>query len=118
MSVRAWRSVDSGVQARLLSHDRYCKLQGAEVIHKVEGNAGCTDIARNRPDSVWSKTPGTYTSALHRNLEIPRLAWADGGTGPRCESQGSTIAMNGRGKSDRSIVPKKRRTRAGDTPIV
>ena len=93
------------------------EVQGAHAVPKAEGNTGCSDIARYRSGLAWSETPSTYTSSLHRNREIPRLAWADGGTGPRCESQGSTTAMNGCGKSDRSIVPKKRRTRAGETPV-
>jgi len=109
-------ALTGGVRAGLLSHERYGKLQGAHAVHKVEGNTGCSDIARYRPDPAWSETPGTYTSFLHGNREVPWLAWADGAQGPRWESQGSTTAMNGRGKSDRSILPYKRRTKAGETP--
>jgi hypothetical protein len=30
----------------LFSGKRYCKLQGADAVHEVEGNIGCIDIAR------------------------------------------------------------------------
>jgi RNA-directed DNA polymerase len=109
-------ALTGGVRAGLLSHERTCKLQGADTVLKVEGNTGCSDIARYRLGLAWSETPGTYTSSLHGNREVPRLAWADGAQGLRCESQGSTTAMNGCGKSDRPIVPEKRRTKAGETP--
>ena len=34
------------VRAGLLSRERYCKLQGADAVHKVEGNTGCIATAR------------------------------------------------------------------------
>jgi len=39
-------ALTGGVRAGLLSRERYCKLQDADAVHKVEGNTGCTDIAR------------------------------------------------------------------------
>ena len=34
------------VRAGLLSRERCCKLQGADAVHKVEGNTDCNDTAR------------------------------------------------------------------------
>jgi hypothetical protein len=45
--------------------------------------------------------------------EIPSLARSRMRSGPRRESPGSTTPMNGHGKSDRSIVPKKLANKAG-----
>jgi hypothetical protein len=39
-------ALTGGVRAGLLSRERSCKLQGADAVHKVEGNTGCIDIAR------------------------------------------------------------------------
>ena len=41
-------ALSGGVQAGLLSRERYCKLQNADAGHKVEGNTGFIDIARCR----------------------------------------------------------------------
>jgi hypothetical protein len=39
-------ALTGGVWAGLLSRERYCKLQGADTVHKVEGNTDCIDMAR------------------------------------------------------------------------
>ena len=39
-------ALTGGVWAGLLSRERCCKLQGADAVHKVEGNTGCIDTAR------------------------------------------------------------------------
>ena len=39
-------ALTGGVWAGLLSRERYCKLQGADAVHKVEGNTGRIDTAR------------------------------------------------------------------------
>jgi hypothetical protein len=39
-------ALTGGVRAGLLSRERYCKLQGADAVHKVEGTTGCNDTAR------------------------------------------------------------------------
>ena len=39
-------ALTGGVWAGLLSRERCCKLQGADAVHKVEGNTGCIDMAR------------------------------------------------------------------------
>ena len=39
-------ALTGGVRAGLLSRERCGKLQGADAVHKVEGNTGCIDIAR------------------------------------------------------------------------
>ena len=39
-------ALTGGVWAGLLSRERYCKLQGADAVHKVEGNTGSIAIAR------------------------------------------------------------------------
>ena len=67
-------ALTGGVRAGLLSHERYFKLQGAHAVLRAEGNTGCSDIARYRPGPAWSETPSTYTSSLHGNREVPRLA--------------------------------------------
>ena len=66
-------ALTGGVQAGLLSHERN-KLQGAHAVPKAEGNTGCSDIARYSSGLAWSETPSTYTSSLHGNREVPRLA--------------------------------------------
>ena len=42
----ACEALTGGVRAGLLSRERCCKLQGADAVHKVEGNTGCIDTAR------------------------------------------------------------------------
>ena len=39
-------ALTGGVWAGLLSRERCCKLQGADAVHKVEGNTDCNDTAR------------------------------------------------------------------------
>ena len=39
-------ALTGGVWAGLLSRERCGKLQGADAVHKVEGNTGCIDTAR------------------------------------------------------------------------
>ena len=70
-------ALTGGVRAGLLSHER-SKLQGAHAVPKAEGNTDCSDIARYSSGLAWSETPSTYTSSLHGNREVPRLALADG----------------------------------------
>ncbi len=41
-------ALTGGVWAGLLSRERYCKLQGADAVHKEEGNTDCIDIALRR----------------------------------------------------------------------
>ena len=62
------------VRAGLLSRERYCKLRGADAVHKAEGNTGLHRYREMRSDPAWSKTPSTYVSSLHGNREVPCLA--------------------------------------------
>ena len=39
-------ALTGGVRAGLLSRERCSKLQGADAVHKVEGNTSCIDTAR------------------------------------------------------------------------
>ena len=39
-------ALTGGVRTGLLSRERCCKLQGADAVHKVEGNTGCIDTER------------------------------------------------------------------------
>ena len=56
---------------------------------------------------AWSQTLCTYGSYTRGSREIPPLA-LKAFQGPRCESERSTTAMHGDGKSDRLIVAEKR----------
>ena len=66
-------ALTGGVRAGLLSRER-SELQGAHAVPKAEGNTGCSDIARYSSGLAWSETPSMYTSSLHGNREVPRLA--------------------------------------------
>src|SRR6185436_3146817 len=62
--------------------------------------------------STRSKTPYTYGRTTHGSREVPRTD-CTGRCSPHREVQGRTPMMNGRGKSDRSIVPRKSPNKAG-----
>jgi hypothetical protein len=57
-------ALTGGVRAGLLSPERYCKLQGADAVHKVEGNTDCIDIAR-RSWALRGQRPRARTQAPH-----------------------------------------------------
>jgi hypothetical protein len=61
------------VRAGLLSRERYCKLRGADAVHKSGRQHWSYRYREIRLGSAWSKTPSTYGSSLHGNREIPRL---------------------------------------------
>jgi hypothetical protein len=61
------------VRARLLSRERYCKLRGADAVHKSGRQHWSYRYREIRLGSAWSKTPSTYVSSLHGNREVPRL---------------------------------------------
>ena len=64
-------------------------------------------ICKNDSAPAWSETLCTYGSYLHGSREIPPLTLGMF-HGPRCESERSTTAMYGDGKSARLIVAEKR----------
>jgi RNA-directed DNA polymerase len=100
-------ALTGGVRAGLLSRERYCKLQGADAVPKVEGNTGCIDTARcswtqrgQRPRArTQAPCTGTGRSHVWPHNEVRAV-------NPN-ESQGSTTAMNERGKPDSPVVPGK-----------
>ena len=52
----------------LFSGKRYCKLQGVDAVHEVEGNIGCIDIAR----CIWTlqgQRTRAHTQAFAREKE-------------------------------------------------
>ena len=79
------------VRAGLLSRERYCKLRGADAVHKSGRQHWSYRYREIRVDSAWSKTPSTYVSSLRGNREVPYLALLDGGKvraeNPRGERQ-------------------------------
>ena len=66
------------VRAGQLSRERYCKLWGADAVHKSGRQYWSYRYREMWLDPAWSKTPGTYRSSLCGNREIPRLASGDG----------------------------------------
>ncbi len=67
-------ALTGGVRAGLLSRERYCKLQGADVVPYSGRHYQPYRYREMRVDPAWSKTPSTYVSSLHGNREVPRLA--------------------------------------------
>ena len=75
-------ALTGGVQAGLLSRERCCKLQGADAVHKVEGNTGCIDTARcswtlrgQRPRArTQALCTGTLRSHVWPHNEVRALA--------------------------------------------
>ena len=62
------------VRAGLLSRERYCKLWGADVVHKSGRQHRAHRYREMCLDPAWSKTPSTYGSSSRGNREVPRLA--------------------------------------------
>ena len=62
-------ALTGGVRAGLLSRERYGKLQGADAVHKVEGNTGCrrTDVATLRREP-GGKPSGSIGEAATRGV--------------------------------------------------
>ena len=58
-------ALTGGVWAGLLSRERYCKLQGADAVHKVEGNTGCIDT-RDAVGPCVVRDPGHVHKLLAR----------------------------------------------------
>ena len=61
------------VRAGLLSRERYCKLRGADAVHKSGRQHRPYRYREIRLGPAWSKTPSTYVSSLHGNREVPCL---------------------------------------------
>ena len=80
-------------------------VRGRQHRARRQGEA-CPVPARSENLSMW----GRFSRG---SREISGLARRKSPTGPRCESLGSTIAMNDPEKSDRPIVSKKRANKAG-----
>ena len=67
-------ALTGGVRAGLLSRERSCKLQGADVVPYSGRQHQPYRYREMWLDPAWSKTPSTYVSSLHGNREVPRLA--------------------------------------------
>jgi hypothetical protein len=66
------------VRAGLLSRERYCRLRGADAVHKSGRQHWSHRYREMWLGPAWSKTPSTYVSSLRGNREVPCLASGDG----------------------------------------
>jgi len=88
-------------------------IRGADGVETTGRQHITSRYRERRNDPAWSKTLRTYGSLPHGNREISRLTsfgWLRGSHG---ESQGNTVVMNEREKSDRPIVPRKLPNKGG-----
>ncbi len=100
----AWRA--GGPAGRAIEPRNLFILREADLV-MAGGRQHCARrIGKVRVAPARSESLCMWGSFSRGSREIPRPAQLDG-CRPRCESPGSNAAMNGRGKSDRPIVPEK-----------
>ena len=81
-------------------------LRGADAV-EISGRPHLRRrFGKTLRDPARSQTPSMYGNTLRGNREIPRSSAASTSR-PHREVQGRTPMMNGRGKSDSSVVPEK-----------
>ena len=108
----AGEALTGGRAGQVLSRESKNKLRGADVVVGPEGNMEAIVIARSftppRGPRPCARMEVTHTGAGRSRFRPWVMA-----QGPRCESERSTTAMYGNGKSDRSIVAEKRSNKEG-----
>ena len=96
----------------VLSRDNRCN-QGADAVVLSGRQYAYARKGECVSNPARSKTSGTYGNSMRENREIPCLPFEDGPEGRAGKVNDHNPAMNGRGKSDNSIVPAKLPNRAG-----
>ena len=106
----------TGVRAGRVSSRENQELRAADAFGSVGRQHRPRRDRETRTGPARSKTPSTHGNISHGSREIPRPAWGRGCRRPHREVRGRTPMMDGRGKSDRSVVPEKRPNKAGLRP--